>query len=124
MSKSFLCLRSILISEEISSCFSFLNSLLIILHHGNILKQLHTLNSITVFMVFFCVLIGKFLYVYIRQFPTAEEVMLGAQHMVAMQLSHDPLVRQCVRQAFFERARIHVAPTKKGVKVRFSFFSL
>ncbi|KAL4223178.1 Transcription elongation factor SPT6 [Mactra antiquata] len=51
------------------------------------------------------------------QFPTDEEAMLGARHMVAMQLSHDPLVRQCVRQAFFERARIHVTPTKKGIKV-------
>ncbi|XP_053375824.1 transcription elongation factor SPT6-like isoform X2 [Mercenaria mercenaria] len=51
------------------------------------------------------------------QFPTAEEVMLGSRHMVAMQLSHDPLVRQCVRAAYFERARIHVEPTKKGIKV-------
>ncbi|XP_052215259.1 transcription elongation factor SPT6-like isoform X2 [Dreissena polymorpha] len=50
------------------------------------------------------------------QFPTAEEVMLGARHMVAMQLAHDPLVRQCVRQAYFERARLHVTPTKKGIK--------
>lgn len=51
------------------------------------------------------------------QFPTVDEVMLGARHMVAMQLSHDPQVRQCVREAFFERARLHVAPTKKGVQV-------
>jgi len=53
-----------------------------------------------------------------RQFPSAEEVIAGARHMVAMQLSHDPLVRQCVRTAYFERARVHVAPTKKGIKVR------
>ncbi|XP_052799386.1 transcription elongation factor SPT6-like [Mya arenaria] len=51
------------------------------------------------------------------QFPTAEEVLLGARHMVAMQLSHDPMVRQAVRAAFFERARLHVVPTKQGIKV-------
>ena len=39
--------------------------------------------------------------------------------MVAMQLSHDPLVRQIVRQAYFERAKLNVKPTKKGMKVRY-----
>lgn len=43
--------------------------------------------------------------------------MLGARHMVAMQISHDPTVRQVVRQAYFERAKIAVRPTKKGIKV-------
>jgi len=61
---------------------------------------------------------------YFRQFPTVEEVLLGARHMVAMQLSHDPLVRQCVRQSFFERARLHVTPTKKGLKVKNCIFYL
>lgn len=50
------------------------------------------------------------------QFPTEEEVLLGARHMVAMQISHDPTVRQVVRQAYFERAKIAVRPTKKGIK--------
>ena len=37
--------------------------------------------------------------------------------MVALQLAHEPLVRQCVRQTFYERAKICVRPTKKGIKV-------
>lgn len=37
--------------------------------------------------------------------------------MVAMQIAHDPLVRQAVRQTFFERAKLCVRPTKKGLKV-------
>lgn len=44
--------------------------------------------------------------------------------MVAMQLSHDPLVRQSVRTAFQERAKIRVQPTKKGMKVVFLSSSL
>jgi len=40
----------------------------------------------------------------------------GARYMVAMQLSREPLVRQCVRQAFMERAKLTVRPTKKGKK--------
>ncbi|RUS83311.1 hypothetical protein EGW08_008933 [Elysia chlorotica] len=51
------------------------------------------------------------------QFPTAEDVLKGCQHMVAMQLSHDPLVRQSVRVAFQERAKLKVVPTKKGMKI-------
>ncbi|GFR73722.1 transcription elongation factor SPT6 [Elysia marginata] len=51
------------------------------------------------------------------QFPTPEDVLRGCQHMVAMQLSHDPLVRQSVRVAFQERAKLKVAPTKKGMKI-------
>ncbi|KAJ8312685.1 hypothetical protein KUTeg_010058 [Tegillarca granosa] len=50
------------------------------------------------------------------QFQTEEDVLLGARHMVAMQIAHDPLVRQCVRQAYIERAKIKIYPTKKGVK--------
>lgn len=38
--------------------------------------------------------------------------------MVAMQLSHDPLVRASVRTAFQERAKLRVNPTKKGMKVK------
>lgn len=36
--------------------------------------------------------------------------------MVATQLARDPLVRNCMRDTFFERAVINVAPTKKGLK--------
>lgn len=37
--------------------------------------------------------------------------------MVAMQIARDPLVRQCVRETFYERAKITVKPTKRGKKV-------
>ena len=38
--------------------------------------------------------------------------------MVAMQIARDPLVRQCVRQTFYERATLKIKPTKKGKKVK------
>ena len=38
--------------------------------------------------------------------------------MVAMQVARDPLVRQCVRQTFYERAKLKIKPTKKGKKVK------
>ena len=43
--------------------------------------------------------------------------MKAAGYMVALQLANDPLVRQCVRQTYYERAKISVRPTKKGIKV-------
>lgn len=36
--------------------------------------------------------------------------------MVATQISREPLVRKVLRDAFFERARLNVSPTKKGIK--------
>lgn len=36
--------------------------------------------------------------------------------MVSMQIAHDPLVRKCVRETFYERAKTTLRPTKKGVK--------
>nr|CAB3266713.1 transcription elongation factor SPT6 [Phallusia mammillata] len=50
------------------------------------------------------------------QFSTKEAVLEGARYMVAMQLAREPLVRQCVRQTFTERAKLTVQPTKKGKK--------
>ncbi|CAB4018053.1 Transcription elongation factor SPT6 [Paramuricea clavata] len=49
-------------------------------------------------------------------FPTTETVLEGTRHMVAMQIARDPLVRQCIRQIFSERAKINITPTKKGKK--------
>lgn len=37
--------------------------------------------------------------------------------MVALQIAKEPLVRKCVREVFFERAKISIRPTKKGMKV-------
>ncbi|XP_073971663.1 transcription elongation factor Spt6 isoform X2 [Rhodnius prolixus] len=50
------------------------------------------------------------------KFPTPEDVLKAGQFMVATQLARDPLVRNCMRDTFFERAVINVAPTKKGLK--------
>jgi transcription elongation factor SPT6 len=36
--------------------------------------------------------------------------------MVATQLSKEPLIRSAMRDVFFERAKIDVRPTKKGMK--------
>lgn len=38
--------------------------------------------------------------------------------MVALQIAREPLVRQVLRQTFQERAKLNIAPTKKGKKVR------
>ncbi|KAL7976079.1 hypothetical protein Chor_009757 [Crotalus horridus] len=50
------------------------------------------------------------------QFPSPEAVLEGACYMVALQIAREPLVRQVLRQTFQERAKINVAPTKKGKK--------
>ncbi|XP_064619005.1 transcription elongation factor SPT6-like [Lineus longissimus] len=50
------------------------------------------------------------------RFPTVEDALSGARHMVAMQIAHDPLVRQSIRTIFNERAKISARPTKKGMK--------
>lgn len=50
------------------------------------------------------------------KFSSVEDVLKAVKFMVAMQLSRDPLVRKCVRETFFERAKINVRPTKKGIK--------
>ena len=47
---------------------------------------------------------------------TPGEVLKAATFMVSYEIARDPLVRQAVRDAFFLRATINVAPTKKGMK--------
>lgn len=56
-------------------------------------------------------------------FSTVTGVLEAAQHMVAMQIARDPLVRQCVRQTFYERAKLKIKPTKKGKKVGVTLFN-
>lgn len=51
-----------------------------------------------------------------RQFDTPEDVLKAAKFMVSTQLAREPLVRKCVREAFFESSKIDVEPTKKGQK--------
>ncbi|XP_063222520.1 transcription elongation factor SPT6 isoform X2 [Bacillus rossius redtenbacheri] len=50
------------------------------------------------------------------KFSEVGDVLKAAKFMVAVQLARDPLVRKCTREAFFERAKIDVQPTKKGMK--------
>ena len=50
------------------------------------------------------------------KFPTPAEVIKATNYMMAVQIGREPLVRQCVREAFYERARIDVVPTKQGLK--------
>ena len=52
-----------------------------------------------------------------RSFSTTEDVLKGVRHMVAMQIAHEPLVRQVIRDQLKERARLTCRPTKKGLKV-------
>ncbi|XP_058061525.1 transcription elongation factor SPT6 [Anopheles bellator] len=49
-------------------------------------------------------------------FTSPEEVLQGGVFMVARQLAREPLLRKCIRELFFERAKLNVRPTKKGVK--------
>uniref|UniRef100_A0A7G3AZW4 Transcription elongation factor SPT6 n=1 Tax=Lutzomyia longipalpis TaxID=7200 RepID=A0A7G3AZW4_LUTLO len=50
------------------------------------------------------------------RFQTPEEVLYAVKYVVARQLSREPLLKKTVREIYFERARISVAPTKKGIK--------
>jgi transcription elongation factor SPT6 len=52
-----------------------------------------------------------------RFFSSVRAILQGACHMVAMQISAEPLVRQALRQVFQSRAVLNVKPTKKGKKV-------
>lgn len=51
-----------------------------------------------------------------RKFQGPEDVLKAAKFMVSTQLSREPLVRRCMRDTFFEKAKIDVRPTKKGAK--------
>ncbi|CAD6234366.1 GSCOCG00001857001-RA-CDS, partial [Cotesia congregata] len=50
-------------------------------------------------------------------FETTEQVLKAVQHMVAIQLAREPLLRKCARELYTERAKITVRPTKNGIKV-------
>ena len=63
------------------------------------------------------------LFFYCSTFSTVEQVLEAARHMVAMQIARDPLVRQCVRQTFYERAKLKIKPTKRGKKVILPFLT-
>ena len=52
-----------------------------------------------------------------KAYPTESTVLEAAVRMVGWQLSREPLVRKTIREVFFERARLNVAPTQKGLKI-------
>lgn len=49
-------------------------------------------------------------------FSTINDVMDAAKFVVARQIAREPMLRKSVREIFFERAKISVRPTKKGIK--------
>ena len=51
-----------------------------------------------------------------EKFASPLEVLKASNYMMAVQIAREPLVRQCVREAFYERAKIDVTPTKQGLK--------
>lgn len=51
-----------------------------------------------------------------KRFVNIEDVLYAAKFMVARQLAKEPLLRKCVREIYYERAKISVRPTKKGMK--------
>lgn len=36
--------------------------------------------------------------------------------MVSCQISREPLIRKCLRETFFDRAKMNIVPTKRGIK--------
>lgn len=49
-------------------------------------------------------------------FTTVEEVIDATRFVVARQIAREPVLRKSVREIFYERAKISVRPTKKGLK--------
>ncbi|KAF7990730.1 hypothetical protein HCN44_000535 [Aphidius gifuensis] len=48
---------------------------------------------------------------------STDEIINAVKHMVAIQLSREPLLRKCVRKIYMEHAKITVKPTKTGIKM-------
>lgn len=51
-----------------------------------------------------------------RSFQDPESVLRGVCHMVAVEIAHDPQVRQATREAYYSKAKVTIRPTKKGWK--------
>ncbi|XP_057340460.1 transcription elongation factor SPT6-like [Microplitis mediator] len=51
-----------------------------------------------------------------ESFQSTEQVLQAVQHMVAIQLAREPIVRKCAREMYMDRAKLSVRPTKKGIK--------
>lgn len=51
-----------------------------------------------------------------KRFQTVEDVLHAVKFVVARQIAREPMLRKSVREIFFERAKISIAPTKQGQK--------
>lgn len=51
-----------------------------------------------------------------RLLKTPEEVLKAGKYMVACQISREPLIRKCLRETFFDRAKLNIVPSKRGIK--------
>ena len=51
-----------------------------------------------------------------KQFTNVEEVLYAAKFMATKQISREPMPRKSIREMYFERGKLSVAPTKKGLK--------
>lgn len=51
-----------------------------------------------------------------KRFQTVDEILHAVKFAVARQISREPMLRKSVREVYFERAKISVAPTKQGIK--------
>lgn len=51
-----------------------------------------------------------------KRFQTVDEILHAVKFVVARQIAREPMLRKSVREIFFERAKISVAPTKQGQK--------
>lgn len=73
--------------------------------------------------LYFCsIIITVFIFLtFYRRFSTADDCLSAAKYMVATQISREPAVRKCIRQTYFERAKINIRPNKKGIKVSAPF---
>lgn len=51
-----------------------------------------------------------------NKFVNEEDVLNAGKFVVARQIAREPLLRKCVRELYYERAKITIVPTKKGSK--------
>ena len=61
--------------------------------------------------------LSSFVFFFSSQFATPDVVLSGARHMVAAQIAHNPVVRQCIREVFYDRCTLSCSITQKGMKV-------
>ncbi|XP_053682343.1 transcription elongation factor SPT6 isoform X2 [Sabethes cyaneus] len=51
-----------------------------------------------------------------HRFTSVEDVLHAGKFMVARQIAKEPMLRRSIRELYYERAKLTVRPTKKGIK--------